>query len=530
MSSRNDPSKPAPRSKSRVEGGDSVPIWLDEVKEIPSTKLRGDVEADVCVIGAGLAGLSVAYRLTAEGRSVVVVDDGPPGGGETSRTTAHLTNMIDAGYRGAERLHGEDGAKILAESHTEAIRQIEATARAEKIDCDFRWVDGYLVVPPGDPTDPLEHELAAARRAGIDGVSMEQRAPLDGFETGRCLRFTRQARFHPLRYLRGLAQAIVRDGGRIHSSAHVEELQTEGSPVVKLEGKRQIKAKDVVVASHAPLHTMVRIHDKQGPYRSFAIAAQAPPDAMDFLLYDTLDPYHYVRFFRPERGDGASLLIIGGEDHKVGQEDDARERYRRLERWARERFPRMGEVVRQWSGQVLEPVDNVAYIGRDNREEHVYIATGFSGTGMTYGTIAGRLIADQILGRENRWVSLYDPGRVSLKAAGSFLKENLNATAQYKDFLTPGEVDSEEDVRPGHGALVREGMHKVAVYREEDGTLHKLSPVCTHLGCIVAWNSAEKSWDCPCHGSRFTALGEVLNGPAPKPLSPVETHERRAAG
>ena len=438
---RKENAQASPGPEPRAEGGDSVPIWLDEVKEIPSTELRDNAEADVCIIGSGIAGLSVAYRLTAEGRSVIVVDDGPPGGGETSRTTAHLTNMIDGGYRRAERMHGEEGAKILAESHSEAIRQIEATARAEKIDCDFRWVDGYLVVPPGDPTDPLEDELAAARRAGIEGVSMVQRVPLDGFETGRCLRFNGQARFHPLRYLRGLAKAIVRDGGHIHSGAHVEELQTEGSPVVKLEGKRQIEAKDVVVASHAPLHTMVRIHDKQGPYRTFAIAVQAPVDAIEFLLYDTLDPYHYVRLFRPERGDSGSLLIVGGEDHKVGQEDDAGDRYRHLEQWARERFPRMGDVVWRWSGQILEPVDGAAYIGRDNREEHVYLATGFSGTGMTYGTIAGRLIGDLMLGRENQWASLYDPGRVSVKATGGFLKENLNAATQYKDFLTPGEVD-----------------------------------------------------------------------------------------
>jgi len=529
MTNRKKESKRPPASELEAEGGDTVPIWLDEVKEIPASPLRGKAEADVCVVGAGIAGLSVAYRLAAEGRSVMVIDDGPPGGGETSRTTAHLTSMIDGGYRHVERMHGEDGARIVAASHTEAIRQIEATAKAEKIDCDMQALDGYLVVPPGDPQDPLEHELAAARRAGIDGVGMVDRAPLEEFETGRCLRFPRQARFHPLRYLHGLAQAITRDGGRIHSRAHVEGIEVKGRPTVSLEGGRTINAKDVVVTSHSPIHTWVRIHDKQGAYRTYVIALEAPPQVADFLLYDTLEPYHYVRFFRPERGDGAGLLIIGGEDHKTGQEDDARDRYAQLESWARERFRGAGRVVRCWSGQILEPVDGIAYIGRDNQNEHVYLATGFSGTGMTYGAIAGRLIADQILGRENPWAELYDPGRVKLKAAGGFLKENLNVSAQYKDLITPGEESSFDDVPIGAGAIVRQGLKKLAVYRDERGAVHVLSAVCTHMGCVVAWNSDERTWDCPCHGSRFAPQGEVLNGPAPKPLAPVELHERRAA-
>ena len=184
--------------------------------------------------------------------------------------------------------------------------------------------------------------------------------------------------------------------------------------------------------------------------------------------------------------------------------------------------------MRRWSGQILEPVDGIAYIGRDNQNEHVYLATGFSGTGMTYGAIAGRLIADQILGRENPWAELYDPGRVKLKAAGGFLKENLNATTQYKDLITPGEESSFDDVPPGAGAIVRQGLKKLAVYRDEGGAVHVLSAVCTHLGCVVAWNSDERTWDCPCHGSRFAPRGEVLNGPAPKPLAPLELHERRA--
>jgi Rieske Fe-S protein len=225
------------------------------------------------------------------------------------------------------------------------------------------------------------------------------------------------------------------------------------------------------------------------------------------LYWDTADPYHYVRL----SGD---ILIVGGEDHKTGQKDDGEERLRRLESWTRERFP-IGRVEFRWSGQVMEPVDGLGYIGRNpGDKQHVYVATGDSGHGMTHGTIAGILITDLILGRSNEWENLYDPGRKSIRSTGEYIKENLNVAKQYTDYLWPGEARSEDAIRPGQGAVVRQGLTKVAVYRDEAGTLHRASAVCPHLGCIVHWNSLEQSWDCPCHGSRFNVEGGVLNGPA----------------
>jgi glycine/D-amino acid oxidase-like deaminating enzyme/nitrite reductase/ring-hydroxylating ferredoxin subunit len=531
MASNEEKSQPRSRSDRVAEGGRSVSLWTEGVEQIQTAELEGSTEVDVCVVGAGMAGLSVAYHLCAEGREVLVLDDGPPGGGETSRTTAHLTNVLDDRYAHIEKLHGEKGARICAESHTEAIRRVAAIVETEEIPCDFQRVDAYLFVPPGDPQDVLERELDAARRAGVPGVAMVPRAPFPKFESGQCLRFPGQARFHPLRYLHGLAKAIRRDGGRICSGAHVEGVETKEGLTVSVEGERKVRAREVVIATNVPVNTWVRIHDKQMPYRTFAIAGPVPRGSVtDALYYDTLEPYHYVRLHRPSPSAQEELLIVGGEDHKTGQEDDATERYARLEAWTRERFPSFGSVSHRWSGQVIEPVDDVAYIGRDKDSEHLYVVTGDSGMGMTHSTIAGILLADLVLGHENPWTKLYDPCRVSLQATGRFLRENVNFVAQYKDFVTPGEVDSPDEILPGSGALLRHGLGKIAVHRDGKGGVHALSAVCTHLGCVVAWNSAEGTWDCPCHGSRFAPDGTVLNGPAIKPLEKVDLHERKAAG
>jgi glycine/D-amino acid oxidase-like deaminating enzyme/nitrite reductase/ring-hydroxylating ferredoxin subunit len=514
------------KDSTRADSGATVSCWMDAAAPITVPPLTGNAEADVCVVGAGIAGMSTAYLLARQGRSVIVLDDGHPGGGETSRTTAHLTNVLDDRYEQVERMHGEEGARIAAESHTQAIEMVGRIVADEKIDCDYRRLDAYLFVPPGDPFDKLDRELEAARRAGLPGVTREERVPFRNFETGPCLRFPQQARFHPLAYMAGLLQAIQRAGGRVHTQAHVEEISEE--PVhVKTARGHQVKARDIVVATNSPVNTLVRMHTKMAPYRTYVITAAVPEDTVvDALYYDTPWPYHYARL---QRFGAETLLIVGGEDHKTGQEDDAMERYIRLEQWAKERFPTMGAIRHRWSGQVMEPVDDIAYIGRDSQSSHLYMITGDSGMGMTHGTIGGILISELILGRRHRWASLYDPGRVTLRAAGEFAKENLNVAARYADYVTGGEVDSQDEVAAGTGAIVRQGLRKLAVYREPGGALHVMTAVCPHLGCIVAWNSEEKTWDCPCHGSRFDAKGRVLNGPAVKPLELVDQEEPRPA-
>jgi glycine/D-amino acid oxidase-like deaminating enzyme/nitrite reductase/ring-hydroxylating ferredoxin subunit len=505
------------------EPDQTTSLWMATADVPGFSPLAEDARAVVCIVGAGIAGLTTAYLLGREGKSVVVLDDGPIASGMTRRTTAHLSNAFDDRYKEMERLHGERGARLIADSHTAAIDRIEAIVNEEGIDCDFARLDGYLFAPAGESKQVLEDELKAAHRAGLEEVEQVARAPIEDFDTGMCLRFPRQAQFHPLKYLAGLSRAIERDGGRIFTGSHATQMEGGANTHVKTSDGFAVKCEAIVIATNTPVNTIVTMHTKQAPYTSYVIGARVPRDRVTRALYwDTLDPYHYVRL-HSEGANGYDTLIVGGEDHKTGQADDYRERFARLEVWARERWPMIERVEFRWSGQVMEPVDGVAFIGRSPSDtRNVYIATGDSGMGMTHGTIAGILITDLIAGRQCSWAPLYDPSRITLKAAPEFSRENLNVAAQYASgFVGAGEVDSAKEVAPGTGAIIRRGLKKVAVYCDERGTPHELSAICKHLGCIVDWNPVESTWDCPCHGSRYDKFGRVINGPANSDLDPV---------
>ena len=458
-------------------------IWMATANTPSQSPLKENIRTDICIIGAGISGLTTAFLLGREGRSVVVLDDGAIGGGMTGRTTAHLSNAYDDRYVEIERLHGAEGARLTAESHTAAIDKIAEIVSQEKIDCDFQWLDGFLFAAKPDDLELLDDELAAAHRAGLTTVEKVARAPVDSFDTGVALRFTRQAQFHPLEYLDGLARGIMRDGGRIFGQTHANKI--EGGPEARVRTSHGpvVTSEVVVVATNTPVNDLVAIHTKQAPYVTYVIGVRVPKNSVTRALYwDTGDPYHYVRL---QSENDYDVLIVGGEDHKTGQADDGNKRFARLEQWTRERFPQMGEVEYRWSGQVMEPVDGLAFIGRNPLDnDNVYIATGDSGQGMTHGTIAGMLLTDLIQGRKNAWEDLYSPSRVSLKALPEYASENLNVAAQYADRIT-----------------------------------HRRSAVCPHLGCVVAWNSSEETWDCPCHGSRFSANGKVYQGPANSDLT-----------
>jgi glycine/D-amino acid oxidase-like deaminating enzyme/nitrite reductase/ring-hydroxylating ferredoxin subunit len=489
--------------------------------------LDKNVHVDVCIVGGGIAGLSIAYLLTQAGKSVAVLDDGPLAGGMTQMTTGHLVNMLDDRYFELEKLHGREGARLAAESHTAAIDQIEAIVRKEKIDCDFARLDGFLFLAEGDATETLDRELAAAHRAGLAAVRREELAPFGTWSMGPCLVFPDQAQFHPLKYLAGLARAIERDGGRIYCGSHADHIEG-GVPGVVHVGKHVVTGDAIVVATNVPINDLLAIHPKQAPYMTYVIAARVPRASVPkALAWDTGDPYHYIRLQPLEDDD---LLIIGGEDHKTGQAQDAAERHARLERWARERFPMMGPLEYAWGGQVMEPMDYLAFIGRNPMDhDNIFVVTGDSGMGLTHGTIAGMLITDLIFERRNPWAMLYDPSRVRVRAAAEFARENSNVALQYADWLTGGDVDSVSDVPREGGAVVRRGLEKIAVYRDPEGRLHEHSAVCTHLGCIVHWNASEKTFDCPCHGSRYDPYGKVINGPANRPLASVESSQHKRA-
>jgi glycine/D-amino acid oxidase-like deaminating enzyme/nitrite reductase/ring-hydroxylating ferredoxin subunit len=488
--------------------------------------LAADLRVEVCVVGAGIAGMSTAYMLAAAGRSVAVLDDGPIAGGMTQMTSAHLTHMMDDRYYELERLHGRIGATLAAESHTAAIERIEAIVRAENIGCDFARVDGYLFLGEGDRAQTLDKELEAARRAGLGAVQRVERAP--SFDSGPCLRFPNQAQFHPLKYLAGLTQALHRHGGRVFTGSHVEDIEG-GKPARVRAGAHAVTADAVVVATNTPINDRVAIHTKQAPYMTYVIGVRVPRGSVPHALaWDTGDPYHYVRLASEGQHD---ILIVGGEDHKSGQADDAGARHARLEAWTRARFPMAQDLAYRWGGVVMETVDYLSFTGRNPLDkDNVYVHTGDSGMGLTHGTIAGMLLCDLILGRQNPWVELYDPARKTAGAAREFTSENLNVARQYADWLTAGEVKSTDEIPNDSGAVMRRGLHKVAVYRDAQGNLHERSAACPHLGCVVHWNRSEKTWDCPCHGSRFDCRGKVINGPANRDLAEAQrSRDKRAA-
>ena len=498
-------------------------VWMATAETPTEPRLRENVRTDVCIIGAGIAGMTTAYLLTLEGRSVVVLDDGEIGGGMTGRTTAHLTNAFDDRYVEMERLHGEDGARRIAASHSAAIDKIEEIVKSEGIDCGFERLDGFLFVPPGESTKVLDDELAACHRSGLR-VERVARAPIKTFDTGPALRFSSQAQFHPLDYLTGLTRATAREGGKVFTHTHATKIEGGSDAKVEVESGAVVSCDAIVVATNTPVNDIVAIHTKQAPYTTYVIGLRVPNRSVTRALYwDTPDPYHYVRL-QTDKGDPSTdILIVGGEDHKTGQANDGARRFNNLERWTRERFPQATDVEFKWSGEVMEPVDGIAFIGRNPLDtDNVFIATGDSGQGMTHGTIAGMLLTDLLQGRKNDWEELYSPSRVTLRALPEYAHENINVAGQYADLVTPGEIDSPEDVARGEGGVMRHGLSKIAVYRDESGRVHTLSAICKHLGCIVAWNSTEKTWDCPCHGSRYDAYGRVYQGPANSNLEPVE--------
>jgi glycine/D-amino acid oxidase-like deaminating enzyme/nitrite reductase/ring-hydroxylating ferredoxin subunit len=502
--------------------GESLPCWHVKHPTSHSDDPLDGPLPDVLILGAGIAGLSVAYHLLRAGSSVLVIDKAAIGSGESGRTTAHLCDALDDRYYLLERAHGSEGARLAAQSHRAAIESISEIVEREQIACEFERVDGYLYSYGDQPAETIEREFKAARAAGLN-VELLDCAPLP-FRTGRSLRFLNQAQFEPMAYLNGLAQAVRRLGGRIATDQHVVRVDNSDTALIQLANGKRLSAPQLVVATNAPIHDLFAIHTKQAPYRSYVVGLGVPSNLLSrALFWDTEDPYHYMRWV------GRDLLLVGGEDHRVGQDTQSESHWLRLEEWARARIPSVAELRTCWSGQVLEPMDGLAFIGKNpGLRRNSYIVTGDSGNGMTHGALAGMLIADLIHGRKNAWATLYDPARKpkSLTAIREYLKENANVAKGYANWLKPAE-DQRTEIQKGTGSVIQRGLSKLAVYVDETGGRHECSAVCPHLAGVVQWNSAENSWDCPCHGSRFDPYGRVMSGPAQTDLTPVREQPGR---
>lgn len=513
-------------SNEKITSGAHVPYWVESAAPIVYDKLDFNLDVDVVIVGGGMAGVTIAYCLSEAGKRVALVEDGHIGSGETGRTTAHLVSALDDRYYELERQYGKDNSRLIAQSHANAIDFIERAVAAENIDCDFKRVNGYLFLHPSDHPESLEMELEAALRAGLEVIKVNRIPGMVG--EIEALEFYNQAEFHPLKYLKGLCAAIVADGGYICTNTHAAKIDQEG---IETNEGFKIKAKHIVVATNSPVNSKYIIPTKQFPYRTYVVGFKVKKglipaalwwDTGDFSVNEDIPPYHYVRTQKFD--DLHDLLLVGGEDHPTGLADAENKpegkQYELLEQWARARFAGLEEVAYKWSGQVMEPMDSLAYIGRSPMDaENIYLASGDSGNGMTHGTIAGILITDIILGKENEWEKIYSPSRMKLFTAGKlFFKEFVGGLINYIK-LKPEHLETQlKDIPVNEGRIMEYHKKKCGAYRDETDTIHFVSAECTHLGCTIKWNNDEKSWDCPCHGSRFTYDGKVLNGPANDPL------------
>jgi glycine/D-amino acid oxidase-like deaminating enzyme/nitrite reductase/ring-hydroxylating ferredoxin subunit len=502
---------------------DTAPVWSDTASFPRFAKLERDEEVDVVVVGAGITGLTAAYLLTLAGKRVAVLERERCAQIDTGHTSAHVTMVTDRMLSELVKNFGRDHAQAVWDAGLAALAQIDTIVRAEDIDCDFAWVPGYLHAPLGSSAQGdaamFRDEASVASDLGFDAAFVDE-VPFVG---GPGVRYADQARFHPRKYLAGVARAIADRGGMIFESTKADEFSD--APLAVTANDRTIVCNDIVVATHTPLTgntglvNAMLFQTKLFLYSSYVIAAEVAKDRVpDALFWDTADPYHYLRL---ERFRDRDVVIFGGEDHKTGQATDTQACYERLERTLTSIVGRT-RVTHRWSGQVIETHDGLPYLGRN--AEHQFTATGFAGNGMTFGTLGAMIAVDGIAGRANPWAELFDPGRTKVRQGlWDYIRENKDYPYYLiRDRFAGAEGKTLRSLKRGEGKILDLNGTRVAAYRGDDGKPVLRSPVCTHLGCEVAWNTAERTWDCPCHGSRFTPDGEVIAGPAESPLSKIE--------
>ncbi len=505
-----------------MESNDS--FWSSTATLPSYAPLEENIETDVAIVGGGITGLTAAMLLADAGKRVVLLEARTLGSGVSNRSTVHMTEMVDAWYSQIESDFGKEGARLVAQSSRAAIDRVSGFVQALGIDCAPARKPGWLYTEREKDVDELAREYEAATRAGLP-VELHDRVPLP-FATKKGIRFPDQLQVHIARYLAGLASAASARGARIHERSRVLTIE-DGEPcLLHLENGTLVRARQVFCATHAPLNR-VFLQTKIAAYRSYVVTYPGVTIA-DGLYWDTDDPYHYVS---PFSIDGTTHVLVGGEDHKTGTEKDTARHLDALHTWAKQRLG-VGEPSHRWSAQVEEPVDGLPFIGRNSMSEHVFVATGLSGNGTTFGTIAAMIFADTVHGRANPWRDLYAATRMKpVASAVTYATENVDFPMHLvSDRVMPPEARSLADIPPGEGKTVRVSGERLAVYRDPAGALHAVSSVCTHLGCLVKFNNAEKTWDCPCHGSRFSVDGAVLDGPATRPLARRSLEPERPSG
>ena len=497
------------------------PVWSDSARFPSYPRLERDEAVDVAIVGGGVTGLTAAYLLTQEGCSVAVVERERCAQIDTGHTSAHVTMVTDRRITELADSLGRDHAQAVWDAGLAAIGQIAANVVDLAIDCGFAWVPGYLHAPlgvNGHSAAGFRKDATLAAELGFDAEFVDA-VPFVG---GPGIRVLDQARFHPTKYLAALARAITDRGGLIFERSAADEF--DNRPLSLKANGHTITCREIVIATHTPVMGNAGIvgatlfQTKLSLYTSYVVAGRVGKGRVpDALFWDTQDPYHYLRI---EPHHDHDVVIFGGEDHKTGQVSDTNACFDRLERTLQSMIDGV-EITHRWSGQVIETPDGLPYIGET--APHQFAGTGFAGNGMTFGTLTGMMAADRIAGRQNPWSDLFDPGRTKIVGGlWDYLKENKDYPYYLlRDRFAGADARSVRAVPRGTGKVIDTASGKIAVYRNDRGEVTKRSAVCTHLGCLVDWNEAEKSWDCPCHGSRFQPDGRVISGPAESPLPPA---------
>jgi glycine/D-amino acid oxidase-like deaminating enzyme/nitrite reductase/ring-hydroxylating ferredoxin subunit len=494
-------------------------LWVETTSETAYPALEGTVDLDAVVVGAGITGVTTAWLLKEAGLRVALVEMRRIGDGATGYTTAKLTVGHNLIYADLEREHGEDVARAYAASNQWAIDRLDRLVAELGIDCDWERASNYVYTESDERVGDLETELDASVRAG---VASELTAETDlPYPVVAALRVDAQAQFHPRKFVQGLAEKIVGDDSHVFENTRATDVRRgDVSTVVTPNGT--LRAPHVVLATHMPFMDHGLFFAKAHPQKSYAISARIDSSLAPRGMYISAErPTRSVR--SAPGADGSRFVVIGGEGHKPGRDDDTRQRYEALERFLSERF-NAGTVEHRWSTHDYVPVDQLPYIGRLRRgDDRVLVATGFAKWGLTKGVLAAAILSDTISGRSNPWAAVFDAKRLRLKSsARRFVTENGKVAAWFiGDRVRPRDGRDEIALlRPGDGTVARVGGTHLAVHRDDDGQLHAVSARCTHLGCLVGWSRADRTWECPCHGSRFAADGTLLQGPATKRLPP----------
>ena len=502
--------------------GARTSLWQSNMPSYPSpaTTPPADV-VDVLIVGGGITGITTALMLQKSGKQCVVAEAKTLCFGTTGGTTAHLNTVLDHPYNEIESKFGENNARLMAKATKEALALIRKNISTFEIDCEFSDQDGYMFAQDDKQEKELDDILKATQHVGVH-MNYTDVIPVP-IPYQKAVKFSGQAKFHPARYVYGLAKAFEQAGGILLQGCRVTKV--ENNEVIEATTRYGvIKARDLIYATHIPPGVNL-LHFRCAPYRSYALAIKlAKDDYPDGLIYDMYDPYHY---YRTQEIDGEKYLIAGGEDHKTAHVKNTDECFQKLESYVK-KFFQIESIPFKWSSQYFEPADGLPYIGHlPGNPEHIYVATGFGGNGMTCGTISAIVLHDVLVKGKSEYQDLFNPNRIKpIAGFTNFVKEQADVVGKmFSGWISSEKIEALSEIAKDEAKVVKYEDHKLAIYKDETGKVHAVNPVCPHAKCIVEWNSAEKSWDCPCHGSRFSADGVMLTGPASHDLEEIKVKD-----